>query len=409
MNQSQDLTTVPAIAKFLPAIERAAEPHPGVYLVGGAVRDLLLGADGVDLDIAVEGDALGFARDLGSILGATVREHERFQTAVVEAGAGTIDVAATRTETYAAPGALPEVSMAGLGEDLARRDFTVNAIACSLRRQDQGTIVDPHGGVADLRAGLIRVLYAKSFRDDPTRMLRAVRYAARLGFQIEPETERLLGTAIGEGRLAGMESARIRDELLDLLSEDQVLSALELLELLRLDLAMLPGLSAGRRARALVAKLEQPDARLAALCLATRGSELAAWLDRIELGAQRRDQVVGAAIDGPPLAAALEQLDDTAPSALNALIAGRPELARQLAAACSDAAARLISSWRADIATVRLDIGGDDLIAAGVPEGPALGEALDHVLELKLDGVVDGRDEQLSAALRLLGREPAGQ
>jgi tRNA nucleotidyltransferase/poly(A) polymerase len=164
--------------------EVAAEP---VYLVGGAVRDLLLGQGRADIDLVVEGNAV----ELAARLGADVISHERFATAKVVLDGHEVDIAAARSEVYPHPGALPVVEpAAGVEADLARRDFTINAMAIPLR--DEPHLIDPHGGRVDLDAGLIRVLYPGSFRDDPTRALRAARYASRFGFELEPETAALM-------------------------------------------------------------------------------------------------------------------------------------------------------------------------------------------------------------------------
>src|SRR4051794_7438973 len=149
---------------------RAAASEP-VYLVGGAVRDLLLGRGRADIDLVVEGDAAALAAQLG----ADVVSHERFATAKVGLAGHEIDIAAARSETYPDPGALPVVEpAAGIEADLARRDFTINAMAVPLR--EEPWLIDPYGGGADLEAGLLRVLHERSFADDPTRALRAARY-----------------------------------------------------------------------------------------------------------------------------------------------------------------------------------------------------------------------------------------
>src|SRR5215210_1449835 len=166
----------------LPGIERVREAASGIpaYLVGGAVRDLLLGHARADIDVAVEGE-LG---ELTRRLGGEIRHHDRFATASVRIDDLVVDLAATRRETYPRPGALPEVRPAGLADDLARRDFTLNAMALPLA---EPRLIDPQGGLADLERGRLRVLHPGSFRDDPTRALRAARYAARYGFALDPE------------------------------------------------------------------------------------------------------------------------------------------------------------------------------------------------------------------------------
>ena len=201
--------------RLLPALDGL----PPTYLVGGAVRDLLRGAVAVDLDIAVEGDSRSVARALAERLGGSATVHERFGTATVRTPEVVFDLAATRTETYAEPGALPDVAPAGLVEDLRRRDFSVNAMALALAGDDLGHLYDPSRGLRDLEAGVIRTLHSGSFLDDPTRLLRAVRYETRLGFQMDEPTERAARAAIAEGAMSTVSGARVRDELMDLLAE----------------------------------------------------------------------------------------------------------------------------------------------------------------------------------------------
>jgi tRNA nucleotidyltransferase (CCA-adding enzyme) len=202
----------------LAAIEAAAsEP---VYVVGGSVRDLLLGRGRADLDLVVVGDAAALAARLG----ATAVNHERFGTAKVEIEGSAVDLASARTETYARPGALPDVEpAASIEDDLGRRDFSVNAIAVPLAEGPD--LVDPHGGRADLEAGLLRVLHDASFLDDPTRAIRAARYAARLGFGLEPGTEALLRAT----DLGTVSAERRQAELLRLGAEASALRGFELL------------------------------------------------------------------------------------------------------------------------------------------------------------------------------------
>ena len=225
------LAEITRLQQVLPAIERVAAAHDPVYLVGGAVRDVLLGEQSLDLDLMVEGDALAFARALAGELGVTCHPHEKFQTAVVkghdrEGHDVRIDVATARTEVYGAPGALPEVERSTLRHDMARRDFTINAMATSLRAEDVGATYDFFGGFRDLSGRTVRVLHNLSFVEDPTRLLRAVRYEARLGFAMDRHTLSLARGCI-EMRLVGdLASARLRDELVDLLSEEQVVPAL---------------------------------------------------------------------------------------------------------------------------------------------------------------------------------------
>jgi tRNA nucleotidyltransferase (CCA-adding enzyme) len=205
----------PGMERLLPALAGL----PPVYLVGGAVRDLLLGQPVVDVDLAVEGDGPRTARELAVRLDGDALPHERFGTASVRAGTLAFDIAATRSETYPEPGALPVTSAAGLDEDLGRRDFAINAMAAALQGDELGHLHDPHGGSADLDARVVRVLHDRSFIDDPTRLLRAVRYEVRLDFKMDEPTAELAREAARRNALATVSGPRIRDELLDLLAE----------------------------------------------------------------------------------------------------------------------------------------------------------------------------------------------
>jgi tRNA nucleotidyltransferase/poly(A) polymerase len=169
----------------------ARADHAGViaYLAGGAVRDRLRRRRVRDLDIAIEGDAVAFARDWARAVGGVFARSSQFGTATVEFGPGAaftrVDFAATREETYPRPAALPLIRPAAIAEDLARRDFTINAMAIPLNGPARGRLLDPFGGRSDLSRGIVRMLHARSPQDDPTRAFRAARFAARFGFRIE--------------------------------------------------------------------------------------------------------------------------------------------------------------------------------------------------------------------------------
>jgi tRNA nucleotidyltransferase (CCA-adding enzyme) len=390
--------------RLLPALNGL----PPAYLVGGAVRDVLLGASSVDLDVALEGDALAVAWELAERLDGRAMTHERFGTATVRTDDGlVVDLAGTRRERYAAPGALPDVESAPLVDDLARRDFTINAMAVGLSGDDLGAMHDPHGGEADLRAGLVRVLHPRSFVDDPTRLLRAVRYAVRFGFALEAETERLAREAVEAGALSTVSGPRVRDELLDLLGEVEAPAALELARSLGIDRGLDAAFDADPElaaAAALGSSETGADRRLAALAaLVSRApDELEPWVDSLSLGRGDRNTVMGAARQGPGVVRALRA--EPPPSAVHALL--RCEPAETLAVALAyGAPAEPVQRFLADLRDVHLEVTGDDLVAAGVPESPAIGRALDETLRLKLDGRLSGgREEELRTALEIARR-----
>jgi tRNA nucleotidyltransferase (CCA-adding enzyme) len=391
---------LPGMDRLLPALEGL----PPMYLVGGAVRDLLRGGDAVDLDLAVEGDARSVARTLAERLDGTAREHERFGTATVRAPELTFDLATTRTETYDEPGALPRVAEATLAEDLRRRDFTINAMAVALGGDDLGHLYDPHGGLPDLEAGAVRILHPDSFLDDPTRLLRAVRYETRLGFCMDETSERAARAAVAEDALSTVSGARVRDELMDLLAEHEAPAAVERLRDLGIDRALDPALDpdpelvASASLGAVAIGADRGLAALAAL-IAAAPEQLEPWVRGLALEARERDGVLRAARTAPEIVGALREREHV-PSELLGLVGGEPPETLALALALG-APSEPILRWVTDLGSVRLEIGGDDLLAAGVPEGPAIGRALEETLRRKLDGIVNGREQELQAALEL--------
>jgi len=389
---------LPAAAPLLAAVG----PEPGVHLVGGAVRDLLLGgAEGleqvVDLDLVAEGDVAALAARLG---GRYV-VHERFGTASVVLDGHAYDLATARRETYARPGALPDVAPAMLREDLLRRDFTVNAMAITLGGPQAGELTAAPGAREDLAAARLRVLHERSFIDDPTRLIRLARYASRLGFEVEPTTLALARAAVAGGALGTVSGPRIGSELRLLAREDDPVAALAALAELGVDRAIDPRLGIAdpglaRRALALL----PPDGRrdvlsLALAAAAIPSSELAILLDELAFDADSRDAIVSTASGAELVAGALAAA--TRPSEIAAAVASaRPELVALAGALGPEDQAR---EWLERLRHVRLEIDGDDLIAAGVPQGPAVGQGLRAALTAKLDSRASGRASELAAAL----------
>ena len=214
-----------------------------VYAAGGIVRDILLGAKNLDLDLVVEGDGIALARGLAGLYGARVRIHERFGTAQILFDRFKVDVATARVEFYAHPGALPRVENSTLRQDLYRRDFTINALAIALNGEQSGELIDYFGGRADLSAGLVRVLHNLSFIEDPTRILRAVRFEQRYGFQIEAHTKKLLAGAVRRRVFARVSNERIWEELKHILAEPKAGEMLARLHELRVWPDLFPGVA----------------------------------------------------------------------------------------------------------------------------------------------------------------------
>jgi tRNA nucleotidyltransferase (CCA-adding enzyme) len=376
-----------------------------VYVVGGAVRDLLLGRTVRDLDLVVEGDAIGFARRLAHRLGASIRTHDRFGTATLSPADGrTLDVAAARSETYPRPGALPVVRLgATLAEDLARRDFTVHAMAIPLEGSRRR--IDPFGGGEDLRRRRLRILHPGSFSDDPTRALRLARYASRLGFGVDTGTRRRLAETLDAGALETISADRLRREIRLLLQEANRAGTVRTLRALGLAGAIHPALrsrpGAGRRLRRAEAIAARGSSEFGWLCylLAWMGEataeEAGSLADRLGLAGDERRRVLA-------WPASLERI--RALTSDHRISASR-RAARGLSEDEVVAAATVVPSpaARRFLETVRcpetpLSIGGADLRAAGVPAGPRIGRALEKTREALAEGRI-GRGEELEFAL----------
>jgi tRNA nucleotidyltransferase (CCA-adding enzyme) len=396
-------------------------------LIGGATRDLLLERAPRELDVLVAGDAEELAKALAGALSAdshaTARRdvqlsaHERFGTALVVWDGGRVDIATRRAESYASPGALPDVRPGTPEDDLRRRDFSVNAIAVALAGANAGRLRAAPEALEDLRAGRLRVLHERSFIDDPTRLLRLARYRARLGFEVEPHTAALAAEALEKGALGTVSPARLGAELRLALSEEEPLASLSSLAELGVLAALDPPLRFGetlaRRGLAALPADGRRDLLLLASLLASidcagsdaRQATMRAFLDRLEFGAAERDRAIAAALQSVPL---LERLAAAGtPSQLRKAIGAAPPEAIALAGALDDdqdsgRAAAGARRWLAELRHVQLRISGDDLLAAGLAPGPEIGRRLGAVLDMRLDGALgDSPEAQLRAALEL--------
>jgi tRNA nucleotidyltransferase (CCA-adding enzyme) len=388
------LQAVPGLA---PVLERVRD-DPDVYAVGGAVRDLILGRDLIDVDLVVDGDAAALAHRLGD----RVVVHGRFGTATVQIDGHEIDVAAARRERYAHPGALPDVEPAPIEDDLLRRDFTINTFALALGGPERGRVLSAPGADEDLDARLLRVLHARSFIDDPTRLYRMARYASRFGFEIEPTTWKLAEAAVIGGAVQTVSGDRIGAELRLLAREPDPVGALRALANFGLDEEIAPGFGiwdprTAERALALL----PPDGRrdLTAIAVASLGTVDYSLRNDMGFDAGDRDRIVAAAERAERVASALRAAD--APSEIAAALNGAPVELAALAGALGPAAQA--RRWIDELRHVRLQIDGADLIAAGILEGPAIGRGLRAALAAKLDGRADTRERELSEALAAAG------
>lgn len=361
-----DPTALEAFVEGEPVLARLLEAASGgaLYLVGGSVRDALLGVSGEDLDLDLAFD--GPVADLARRLDPEAELHERFDTAGIHIDGRAVDLARTRSERYPQPGALPVVEPAPIEQDLQRRDFTVNAIAVRLERPAE--LIDPRGGRSDLERGLLRVLHEKSFVDDPTRALRAARYSARLGLDLEVKTASL----IRETDLSRVSQERIDHELGLIADEKCTIEALRL--------AAAWGL------------IQITDERLDQAAAALKVVETPGWA---EFGDRRK--VVLAAIHGPgpgEVADLLVQPDT--PGAGTARATGRSGIELVIARA---GGADWLDLWRDEWRGVEPEVDGDDLLRAGIPAGPAIGAGLRAALQARLNRGITDREVQLEIAV----------
>jgi len=437
----------------------AAEMGVEAWLVGGTVRDLLLGRDGPDLDLVAVGDGAGLAAAVQRELGGRLLLHAEFLTAdVIDAEGVHLDIATARQESYAAVAALPDVwPAATLEDDLRRRDFTVNAMALRLPASlaaslasslaasppasqadgpDPGgleasaSLADPAGGRRDLAAGALRVLHERSFLDDPTRLLRGVRFEARLGLRLTPETEALARHAVAAGAFARLSGSRLRRELELLLGADAgdgpatALAGLERLQELGVLGAVHPRMAASAEWAAARRRLLDAVAELAwyrashvmspgwparparpwlllllALAAGLDEDERAELAARLLLAGEERRLLTGF---GGRLTAALPRLGAGAsPHEVDAALAGLADEELLLLAAQGGALPRSwVRRYLTELRPLALAIRGADLLAAGAPSGSAIGRALRATRDARLDGEISPAEELAFALAR---------
>jgi len=382
----------------------ARERHEQIYLVGGAVRDLFLRRPVNDVDLAVEGDAAELAAALADRLGARAVAHARFGTATLELpGGARVDLAATRRETYAYPGALPEVAVgASIEEDLVRRDFSIHAIALHLSHKAPA-VIDPFAGLRDLGRKRIRFLHPASPADDPTRAFRAVRYANRLSFSVPADTRRQIGTAIAQGAFEAVSGDRLRRELVLVFGEPRRAGAAALLIRLGVDRAVAAGLARaaqGVKERVAAAERLAHGREVGWLCY------FLAWMGAVPMRALREvaDRLGLSGREGLALgrwAGTRRRLGPgiarLAPSRRRLRATGLLPEEMLAAAALRSGSDRRALALLAAREAPELGISGADLLARGVPQGPAIGRALAATRAAREDGRLTARNEMAFA------------
>ena len=381
-----------------------------VYLVGGIVRDLLIGYPNFDVDLVVEGDAIKLAQQVAEITEAKVLTHPRFGTAKLSYDNFTLDIATARRETYARPGVLPAVAPDTIEGDLFRRDFSINAMAVSLAQNNYGELIDPYQGKSDLEHRFIRILHSKSFRDDATRILRAIRYEQRLGFEIEPQTARLLKQDIP--MLETISGDRIRHELELILKEEFPEGIIRRLG----QLGVLQRINSSLKGNSWIAgKFEK------ARQLSKPGQLLSIYFGLLiyQLSERENEQFILRLNMPKKLAQAMR---DTLRLKSRLSLLGKPlmrhseiyyllheydPLAIQSNAIVSESSTVSLNLelFLSKLRYVKVSHRGEELQKLGIPAGPELGEILKILHKAKLDGGVKTKAEEEKLALLIKTRK----
>ncbi|MDA8433484.1 MAG: CBS domain-containing protein [Nitrospiraceae bacterium] len=393
------------------------------YLVGGSVRDLLLGQANLDIDLVIEGDGIQFARELGGRLKAKVRAHHRFGTANVRTEGLKLDVATARTEYYESPAALPKVEMSSIKKDLYRRDFTINTLAIALNVRKFGQLIDFFGGQRDLREKTIRVLHNLSFVEDPTRAFRAVRFAERFGFKLSRHTENLIKSAIQMDLFGRLSGARLYDELALAFQETNPvrtlkrLSSYGLLAVIQKDLVfdekLETALSSMYETLAwydllyLGEKVDRGLLYLSALLSGLDESQRSEALERLSPPLKTKELILGIL---PASADIVRKLPLQDPAALYHLLSGRriEMVLFPMALAKDERKKKQISQFLVELRKAKPLLRGGDLKELGVPEGPLFSRIFRELLDERLRGKISTEEDERKFVMARYRKKQAG-
>lgn len=404
------------VISFLRRIGEIAEQREqDAYLVGGVVRDLFLGMKNLDIDISIEGEGIEFARELARQLKGWVKAETRFGTAIVTfRGLPKVDVATCRQEYYRSPGALPDITSSSLKDDLYRRDFTINAMAVKLNPGKIGELVDFFEGRSDLKKGIVRSLHNKSFLDDPTRIFRAVRFAARFNFCIETHTESLIKEAAERTIFDEITIERVRDELVHIFSEESPQRAIRKMAELHELKFIHPEIKLNPEIEILLGELEEvipwfqnsfPGEKIkkwfiyfVALLDGLTIDEMKAAMRRFHLSVKQTERTVRTKESAPGRLAALGK-KELKPGEIYQQLKGLSiELQLLLMAKASGKVRQRILLYLTKFRYVKLTIDGEDLKKAGLLPGPEFTAILNNVLLTKLDGCLKTKEDELNYA-----------
>ncbi len=394
------------------------------YVVGGFVRDLLLGRENLDVDIVIEGgDGIAFARAYASKMKLRVRSHKRFRTAVLIFPDGfKIDVATARLEYYESPGALPTVEQSSLKLDIYRRDFIINTLAVELNPGGFGTLIDFFGGQRDIKEKKIRVLHNLSFIEDPTRAFRAVRFSVKFGFTIEPHTRNLIKKALGLGVFRHLSGPRILEELRSILREDTALKAIKGLKDLGLLAVIDQEITLDETREALFERArdvigwhrllytgDEAEGWLVLFLVLTdclSEARLRALVKRLSISGRKTVEII---LMRRQYLQALRRLARSSPVRSSDLYRLLDPLPREgilymMAKTTDEEVRKGLSAYITRLRTVKPELTGADLIAMGMEQGPEVGRVLRALRCRRLDGKITSRDEEAAFVRRYLKR-----
>lgn len=393
-----------------------------LFVVGGCVRDLLLGIENLDLDLVVEGDGIAFARKLGDMLQARVKVHERFGTAIVLLSDGfKLDVATARTEYYEYPTALPTVEQSSIKKDLYRRDFTINALAVRLNGKGFGDILDFYGGQRDLNEKAIRVLHGLSFVEDPTRVFRAIRFETRFGFHLGKDTVALIAGAVKMNLFHRLSGHRLLEELKLLLGEREPMQAVKRLAEFNLLQFIHPKLKWSSRLETLLDAVDQSIDWYRLLYL---DRKMDVWLvymmallevlperacmevlKRFPFSESETKRLKTSRVGSQAVIRQLGKRPPLKPADLYRLLAALSDetLLILMAKSKGETVKRQVSSFLTTYQHLKPTLTGTDLKAMGMKPGPQFKQILNRLHEARLNGEVKTESDERSLVRKLFG------
>ncbi|MBI5875637.1 MAG: CBS domain-containing protein [Deltaproteobacteria bacterium] len=394
------------------------------YVVGGFVRDLILNYENLDVDIVIEGDGITFANAFAKKFGCRVKSHERFGTAIIVFPDGfKIDIATARLEYYEKPGALPTVELSSLKLDLYRRDFTINTLAAALNPKNFGALIDFFGAQRDIKEKAIKILHNLSFVEDPTRVLRAIRFAERYGFAISKHTQNLIKNAVKLNLLQKISGERFLNELRAVLEEENFLHAIrrvkefDLIKFVHPDIRLDSAETAlMERARDVLAwyqllyaeeKAESWLVLFLALTDQLKDGDFREAAKRLGIAGRHRMDALTARANAVKALNIMQMKKVLKPSEVYNLLKPLPmeNVLYIMAKTKLDDTKKAISNFITHLKECKTLLHGDDLKRLGVPEGPIYSKILNILLEKRLDEKIKTKADEEEMVKEILGKQ----